>query len=624
MVDLPPFDKFLAQTKPLARISKFHPRYPFALDRGPAAYELQAPDTNNPFGHEPELAHLLDRHVPDDGVFLDVGANAGYFSVYLATRPNFHGSIHAYEPVATTFETLEKIVTALKCDDIVTCHQVAASDKVGTTRMIVPSPNSGLSSISEAIGDGGELVKTISLDSMRLDRVDFAKIDVEGHEAQTLKGAERLIAKSRPFIFLESWMPSDNPEQTFEPLQFLIDRGYNLYLPAWEQPNGTTAIGIGPLPIFERETFSLHPFSTFAERHTFPGEQLNIFAAPKEREAELGELPLAQGTAAGGLKVSPMAIDEKISWIRKLWREFIPLKIRISVGRMLANLMRFKSTAVQWVAGNKANESVEGQLARDIEANKTTKAQIARELEATNARIAQLTRDMEASRAIEAQLMRDMEANQAIEERLARDLAFTQALAEYYVRERKWKDAGGRFQAPANLPTGLLSDIDMAAIAHLAAKVPSGGTIIDIGSLAGRTTTLWCHYSQAGRIISIDPWDDQPWNVPLRNSGASIRETFLQNVTDKRVTSIQGFSPECANDWTEPVDLYWEDGDHSNPTCTNSIGFWSNHVKPGGIACGHDYHIVDVKSTVDALAEKWNGELNLFGSVWWIRRPTSI
>lgn len=209
----------------------------------------------------------------------------------------------------------------------------------------------------------------------------------------------------------------------------------------------------------------------------------------------------------------------------------------------------------------------------------------------------------------------------AIKARMARDAAFVKALDQYYERERAWRDAGGHFQAPDNLPTGLLSEIDMAAIAHLAKQVPPDGLIVDIGSLVGCTTTLWCLYSQAGRIVAIDPWDDQPWNVGLRAEGASIRETFLRNVTDRRVASIQGFSPACAENWAEPIDLYWEDGDHSNPTCTNSIGFWSNHVKPGGIACGHDYHIVDVKSTVDALAARWKAELNLFGSVWWMRRP---
>jgi hypothetical protein len=249
-----------------------------------------------------------------------------------------------------------------------------------------------------------------------------------------------------------------------------------------------------------------------------------------------------------------MPSDNRVSWLRQLWRKTVPLKIRTWIGTSLGLLVAPKATL----------------------------------------------------------------------ERLARDRAFRKALSEYYVRECEWHDSGGRFQIPENLPTGLLSDIDMAAIAQLASEVPSGGIIVDVGSLAGRTTTLWCHYSLAGRIISIDPWDDQPWNEPLRNSGASIRETFLQNVRDKRVDSIQGFSPECAKNWDEPVDLYWEDGDHSNPTCVKSVGFWSNHVKAGGIACGHDYHIVDVKTTVDALADRWGAELHLFGSVWWIRRPSSV
>jgi hypothetical protein len=249
-----------------------------------------------------------------------------------------------------------------------------------------------------------------------------------------------------------------------------------------------------------------------------------------------------------------------VSWLRQLWRKAVPLKIRIWLG---------SSLQLFWVG-----------LGLEL-----------------------------------------LLAPKVAKERLARAKAFKQALSEYYVREREWADGGGQFHAPKNLPPGMLAEIDMAAIAQLAKEVPAGGVIVDVGSLAGRTTTLWCHFSQAGRIISIDPWVDQPSNESLRNSGASIRETFLQNVTDKRVASIQGFSPGCARNWAEPVDLYWEDGDHCNPACAAGIGFWSEHVKPGGIACGHDYHLVDVKATADALATRWGAELHLFGSVWWIRRP---
>lgn len=282
---LPPFDAFLRRARSKARLSKFHARYPFALERGPAAVQLQTNDPYAPFGHEPELAHLIDRLVPDDGVFLDVGSNFGYFSIYLATRPNFHGSIHAFEPIARSFAGLRGLVDALQCTTVVTCHQAAASDKDGTANMEVGN-DPGLSSIKDGELENGETVRTIALDSLKLARVDFMKIDVEGHEASALKGAEALIRSNKPFIFLESWAFPAQPDKVFEALQILLDHGYDLFLPAWAQSNGTFLVGIGAG--FEMDTFALVPFS-LTDRTTFPSNPINIFACPRSREASVGE-----------------------------------------------------------------------------------------------------------------------------------------------------------------------------------------------------------------------------------------------------------------------------------------------------------------------------------------------
>ena len=48
--------------------------------------------------YEPETSALLDRLVGDDGVFFDVGANWGGYSVLIAARPTFHGTVHTFEP----------------------------------------------------------------------------------------------------------------------------------------------------------------------------------------------------------------------------------------------------------------------------------------------------------------------------------------------------------------------------------------------------------------------------------------------------------------------------------------------------------------------------------------------
>jgi FkbM family methyltransferase len=288
-----PFEAFIWRAKSEARISKFHPRYPFALERGPAAQRLHQNDPNNRLGHEPELAHLLDLLVLDDGVFLDVGSNYGYFSIYLATRPSFRGRIHAFEPVASSYAGLREIVSSLQCDQIVTCHHTAASDSTGTANMDVAG-DPGLASIKSGPIEQGEVVQTITLDSLNLPRVDFIKVDVEGHEAATLRGAERLIKTCSPYIFLESWTFPGQPKKVDEALRFLIALGYALYLPAWVQPDKSLFVGIGPT--HEMSTFALVPFS-LEDRRTFPSNPINVFASHKSRENSLGAV-LGAGDAA--------------------------------------------------------------------------------------------------------------------------------------------------------------------------------------------------------------------------------------------------------------------------------------------------------------------------------------
>ena len=46
--------------------------------------------------YEPETSALLDQLVGDEDVFFDVGANWGWYSVLIAARPTFHGTVHTF------------------------------------------------------------------------------------------------------------------------------------------------------------------------------------------------------------------------------------------------------------------------------------------------------------------------------------------------------------------------------------------------------------------------------------------------------------------------------------------------------------------------------------------------
>lgn len=72
------------------------------------------------------------------------------------------------------------------------------------------------------------------LDSQKLDRVDFIKLDVEGAERDVLQGAERLLdRKPRPVILVEVQDVRTQPwgYRAKEIIQHLSDKGYKWLIP---------------------------------------------------------------------------------------------------------------------------------------------------------------------------------------------------------------------------------------------------------------------------------------------------------------------------------------------------------------------------------------------------------
>jgi cephalosporin hydroxylase len=85
----------------------------------------------------------------------------------------------------------------------------------------------------------------------------------------------------------------------------------------------------------------------------------------------------------------------------------------------------------------------------------------------------------------------------------------------------------------------------------------------------------------------------------------------LKYVTQKysNIQVHQGKSPEDFLNWSQPIDLYFEDAVHSNPQLNLNLKFWCPHIKLGGYLVGHDYNDV----CPDVISE-----FNKFISVGWI------
>lgn len=153
---------------------------------------------NHPY--EEHLTRYFAEHLGPGSVFVDVGANCGYFSMLAAGLVGPSGRVFSFEPNPPVFRELADHLERNGLQDRVHTFELALSDRADSRTLFVTPQHSGLSTmVSESIVAAGHFggatsvaVNTIRFDDWRekqsVGRVDLMKIDVEGFEAQVLAG----------------------------------------------------------------------------------------------------------------------------------------------------------------------------------------------------------------------------------------------------------------------------------------------------------------------------------------------------------------------------------------------------------------------------------------------------
>lgn len=187
---------------------------------------------------EPEMdviRHLL----PAGGCAIDLGANFGLYTRFLAETVGPGGQVHAVEPVPTTFDVLRENVRRLGLT-AVTVHNLAVSDGSREVTMTVPLYARGGENYYEARiwdedgpADGRMVqVRSHTLDELfaRLGRIDFVKCDVEGHELNVVRGATEILRVHRPAWLIEvSGDPDDADSSAAEVVRLMALAGYRVF-----------------------------------------------------------------------------------------------------------------------------------------------------------------------------------------------------------------------------------------------------------------------------------------------------------------------------------------------------------------------------------------------------------
>ncbi|MDI6896840.1 FkbM family methyltransferase, partial [Methanocella conradii] len=178
---------------------------------------------------------LLEHHMHEGTLFIDVGAHYGYYSLVVGTKyPN--NRIIAFEPSPQNYEILKYNVEQNGLKNI-KLYSLAVSDKDEERDFLIAehSDNCGFYDHPLTRMVGKVKVKTIALDTLINDVPEshvIIKIDVEGHEISALNGMANLLKRIENVELFVEFNPKMIQKSGRKPedLLRLIDRmGFDIF-----------------------------------------------------------------------------------------------------------------------------------------------------------------------------------------------------------------------------------------------------------------------------------------------------------------------------------------------------------------------------------------------------------
>ncbi len=169
---------------------------------------------------------------------------------------------------------------------------------------------------------------------------------------------------------------------------------------------------------------------------------------------------------------------------------------------------------------------------------------------------------------------------------------------------------------------GWFSKFDIAALSIISTTIKNG-TIIELGSMHGRSAVCMSMSSPTSKIYCLDYWGGWMSKTADEIERPNSLEVFKSYTSAyENIIPVQLFidKPTIPN-WPEPVDMVFIDTSHTNPDDWNVIEFWLPKIKSGGIICGHDYytieqdgivHYPDVNANVERLESQIGKPVTLY------------
>lgn len=163
--------------------------------------------------YEPNSLLVVKAFLPKDGVFFDVGANAGVFTIASSFWVGELGKVVAFEPSSRERKCLVENVALNRLRNV-KVEQFAISNTNGFASLrIAIDQHNGQNTLCEEFAYEGvssgihEKVSVTTLDHYvsenDFSRIDVIKLDIEGAEYFAFQGAKTALEKFRPVLIFE-------------------------------------------------------------------------------------------------------------------------------------------------------------------------------------------------------------------------------------------------------------------------------------------------------------------------------------------------------------------------------------------------------------------------------------
>jgi len=163
-------------------------------------------------------------------VVLDVGAGIGRDTIYFARKVGKEGLVIAIEPEPKNLVCLRANIAEKRISNVLVIEKAAWS--CGGKLKLYLGESIADHSATRDFGRGSIEVQADTLDNiisdLRVNKVDFIKMDVEGAELEALEGAERVLSMAKKVV-VAAYHIRNGEVTSLRVSQFLKNRGFQVH-----------------------------------------------------------------------------------------------------------------------------------------------------------------------------------------------------------------------------------------------------------------------------------------------------------------------------------------------------------------------------------------------------------